>query len=65
MNIRAPKIAIDYYNLHKDAQLSDLITCVRADEMHHADVNHSYADNYSKKSSLNSDIKKDLKKNAA
>ena len=30
INIRAPKIAIDYYNLHKDAQLSDLITCVRA-----------------------------------
>jgi len=65
MNIRAPKIAIDYYDLHKDAQLSDLITCVRADEMHHADVNHSYADNYQKKSNLNSDIKKDLKKNAA
>ena len=65
INIRAPKIAIDYYNLHKDARLSDLITCVRADEMHHADVNHSYADNYSKKSSLNSDIKKDLKKKAA
>ncbi len=65
MNIRAPKIAIDYYNLHKDAQLSDLITCVRADEMHHADVNHSYADNYPQKSNLNSDIKKDLKKNAA
>ena len=65
MNIRAPKIAIDYYDLHKDAQLTDLITCVRADEMHHADVNHSYADNYPKKSNLNSDIKKDLKKNAA
>ena len=65
MNIRAPKIAIDYYDLHKDAQLSDLITCVRADEMHHADVNHSYADNYPKKSNLNSDIKTDLKKNAA
>ena len=65
MNIRAPKIAIDYYNLHKGAQLSDLITCVRADEMHHADVNHSYADNYPKKSNLNSDIKTDLKKNAA
>ena len=65
MNIRAPKIAIDYYNLHKDAQLSDLIACVRADEMHHADVNHSYADNYPKKPNLNTDIKKDLKKNAA
>ena len=65
MNIRAPKIAIDYYDLHKDARLSDLIICVRADEMHHADVNHSYADNYPKKPNLNSDIKKELKKNAA
>ena len=45
MNIRAPQIAIDYYNLKKDARLSDLIVSVRADEMHHADVNHSYADN--------------------
>ena len=45
MNIRAPKLAIEYYNLKKDAKLSDLIISVRADEMHHADVNHSYADN--------------------
>ena len=50
MNIRAPKIAIDYYNLHKGAQLSDLITCVRADEMHHAEVNHGYAENLEKSS---------------
>ena len=49
MNIRAPQIAIDYYNLKKDARLSDLIISVRADEMHHADVNHSYADNLSRK----------------
>ena len=45
MNIRAPQIAIEYYNLKKNARLSDLIISVRADEMHHADVNHSYADN--------------------
>ena len=44
MNIRAPQIAIDYYNLKKDARLSDLIICVRADEMHHSEVNHSFAD---------------------
>ena len=54
MNIRAPKLAIEYYNLKKDAKLSDLIISVRADEIHHADVNHSYADNlnssFSKKS---------------
>ena len=35
MNIRAPKLAIEYYNLKKDAKLSDLIISVRADEMHH------------------------------
>ena len=33
--------------------------------MNHADVNHSYANNYSKKPNLNTNIKKDLNKNAA
>ncbi len=45
MNINAPKIAIDYYGLSKKAKLSDLIKSVRADEMHHSEVNHSYAYN--------------------
>ena len=45
LNIKAPKIAIEYYNLKKNARLSDLIISVRADEMHHAEVNHNYADN--------------------
>jgi len=45
MNINAPKLAIDYYGLPKDARLSDLIRSVRADEMHHAEVNHTYAEN--------------------
>ena len=45
MSINAPKIAIDYYGLSKKAKLSDLIKSVRADEMHHSEVNHSYADN--------------------
>ena len=45
MNIRAPKIAMDYYGLPKKARLSDLIRSVRADEMHHSEVNHNYADN--------------------
>ena len=49
MNIRAPKIAIEYYNLKKNARLSDLIVSVRADEMHHAEVNHDYADNLDRK----------------
>ena len=58
MNIRAPQIAIDYYNLKKDARLSDLIMSVRADEMHHADVNHSYADNLNQRVSKKSRDKK-------
>tara|TARA_B100000902_G_scaffold9512_1_gene11798 strand:- start:2303 stop:2932 length:630 start_codon:yes stop_codon:yes gene_type:complete len=58
MNIRAPQIAIDYYNLKKDARLSDLIISVRADEMHHADVNHSYADNLNQRVSKKSRDKK-------
>ena len=58
MNIRAPQIAIDYYNLKKDARLSDLIISVRADEMHHSDVNHSYADNLNQRDSKKSRDKK-------
>lgn len=58
MNIRVPQIAIDYYNLKKDARLSDLIISVRADEMHHADVNHSYADNLNQRVSKKSRDKK-------
>ena len=58
MNIKAPQIAIVYYNLKKDARLSDLIISVRADEMHHADVNHSYADNLNQRVSKKSKDKK-------
>ena len=58
MNIRAPKLAIEYYNLKKDAKLSDLIISVRADEMHHADINHSYADNLNRNISKKSKNKK-------
>ncbi len=63
LNIRAPKIAIEYYNLKKDARLSDLIISVRADEMHHAEVNHNYADNLKNKSSkenINKSFDKDV-----
>ena len=44
-NIQAPNLAINYYNLGTDAKLSDLIRCVRADEEHHSETNHNYADN--------------------
>ena len=42
-NIPAPHLAINYYNLGSDAKLSDLIRCVRADEQHHSETNHNYA----------------------
>ena len=42
-NIPAPHLAINYYNLGADAKLSDLIRCVRADEQHHSETNHNYA----------------------
>ncbi len=46
LNINAPRLAIEYYGLSDNAKLSDLIKCVRADEMHHSEVNHSYANDF-------------------
>tara|TARA_B100001564_G_C20349338_1_gene538198 strand:+ start:59 stop:607 length:549 start_codon:yes stop_codon:yes gene_type:complete len=43
-NVPAPDLAIKYYKMKKNAKLSDLIVKVRADEMHHSEVNHKYAD---------------------
>tara|TARA_B100001559_G_C16186383_1_gene477799 strand:- start:60 stop:662 length:603 start_codon:yes stop_codon:yes gene_type:complete len=45
-NTPAPHLAINYYQLGTDAKLSDLIKCVRADEQHHSETNHSYANNF-------------------
>ena len=42
----APHLAINYYNLGADAKLSDVIRCVRADEQHHSETNHSYANKF-------------------
>ncbi|EAQ27644.1 putative oxidase [Erythrobacter sp. NAP1] len=43
-NVPAPQIAIDYWQLHSDARLSDVIIAVRADEAEHRDVNHCFVD---------------------
>lgn len=43
-NAPAPGIAIDYWKLTPDARLRDVIIAVRADEAHHRDVNHQFAD---------------------
>ena len=42
-NTPAPHIAINYYKLGSDAKLSNLIRRVRADEQHHSEKNHHYA----------------------
>jgi len=42
-NVPAPRIAIDYWKLASDARLRDVIVSVRADEAHHRDVNHGFA----------------------
>lgn len=39
----APELAKRYWNLPHDATLRDVILVVRADEAHHRDVNHSFA----------------------
>jgi ubiquinol oxidase len=43
-NVAAPRIAIDYWKLAPDARLREVIIAVRADEAHHRDVNHGFAD---------------------
>jgi ubiquinol oxidase len=45
-NVDAPQIAIEYYGLSKNANLADMVECVRADEAKHAQANHRFADKY-------------------
>jgi len=40
---KAPPLAVEYWQLPKDATLRDVIAQVRADEAHHRDVNHTFS----------------------
>ena len=42
-NVPAPALALRYWNLPADARLRDVVEVVRADEAHHRDVNHGFA----------------------
>jgi ubiquinol oxidase len=42
-NVAAPDIAKRYWGLAADATLRDVVLVVRADEAHHRDVNHGFA----------------------
>ena len=50
-NVKAPEIAINYWNLSQDARLIDVIKVVREDEAGHRDVNHNFVDDLDKKTS--------------
>ena len=50
-NVKAPEIAINYWNLSSDARLIDVIKVVREDEAGHRDVNHNFVDDLDKKTS--------------
>jgi ubiquinol oxidase len=43
-NVPAPAIARRYWMLPDDATLRDVVLVVRADEAHHRDINHGFAD---------------------
>ncbi len=43
-NVPAPRLAIDYWGLSPDARLREVVVAVRADEAHHRDTNHGFAD---------------------
>ncbi len=43
-NIKAPEIAINYWNLPLNSRLKDVVKVIRDDEAEHRDVNHSFAD---------------------
>lgn len=43
-NVPAPRLARHYWQLPDTARLRDVVLVVRADEAHHRDVNHGFAD---------------------
>lgn len=47
-NVAAPQIAIKYWNLASTARLRDVVIVVRADEAHHRDTNHHFANQIAK-----------------
>ena len=51
-NVPAPQIAIDYWQLPKDASLRDVVIAVRADEAEHRDVNHFFVDEYDRRRAM-------------
>ncbi|KAJ2654448.1 inducible alternative oxidase 2 [Coemansia sp. RSA 1199] len=43
-NVKAPEIAVAYWNLDPESTLRDVVLAVRADEALHRDTNHHFSD---------------------
>jgi len=43
-DLAAPEVAIAYWKLPQDAKWVDALKCMFADECHHRDVNHTFAE---------------------
>ena len=42
--LEAPEIAVKYWRLEPKATMRDVIENIRADEMHHREIHHTFAD---------------------
>ena len=47
-NVPAPRIAIEYWDLAPDARLRDVVKVIRDDEAGHRNVNHEFANSFSR-----------------
>lgn len=43
-NVAAPQVAVEYWNMERNATLRDVVQLVREDEAGHRDRNHAFAD---------------------
>ena len=59
-NIKAPEIAINYWNLPLNSTLKDVVKVIRDDEAGHRDVNHSFANILNIKQSNNNNIEEEV-----
>tara|TARA_Y100000768_G_scaffold351151_1_gene301861 strand:+ start:88 stop:747 length:660 start_codon:yes stop_codon:yes gene_type:complete len=63
-NIKAPEIAINYWNLPLNSTLKDVVKVIRDDEAGHRDINHSFANilNIKKSSNIEKEVVEEKEK---
>lgn len=61
--IKPPLCFVEYYNLHPEATVRDVVVAIRADEALHRDANHLFAEVFSSKQvNLRDQIKEQAQK---